>query len=130
MTEGAWRPISASEASQTVTVDGFPAPGPRRDGAARFTAELVRGDRWDVRSFGSSLSLAYLATGKVAACVFFGAPPLHVAAGIALAREAGATITDLSGAPWTIGSPTLLAAAGAGLGADLATIAGTTAATG
>jgi myo-inositol-1(or 4)-monophosphatase len=121
--DGAWQPIAISPASQTIVVEAFPAAGKRRDGAARFVAETVRGDKWDFRCFGSTLSLAYLATGKVAACVFLAAPTLHVAAGVALAREAGATITELSAKPWSIASPTLVATAGAGLAAELSAIA-------
>jgi len=123
--DGTWEPISTSAQSQTITVDGFPAAGPRRDGAARFVAELVRADKWDFRCFGSTVALAYMATGRLAACVFMGAPPLHIAAGTALAREAGATVTDLRGKPWTIGSPTLVCAAGADLATELAAVAET-----
>jgi myo-inositol-1(or 4)-monophosphatase len=86
-------------------------------------AELVRADKWDFRCFGSTVVLAYMATGRLAACVFMGAPPLHIAAGVALAREAGASVTDLRGKPWTVGSPTLVCAAGAGLAAELAAVA-------
>jgi myo-inositol-1(or 4)-monophosphatase len=64
-----------------------------------------------------------MAAGRLAACVFMGAPPLHIAAGVALAREAGATVTDLRGKPWTVGSPTLVCAAGADLAAELAAVA-------
>ncbi len=128
--DGTWQPVSTSAESQTVTVDGFPAAGDRRDGAARFVAEVIRADRWDFRSFGSTLALAYLAIGKVAACVFLGAPPLHVAAGAVLAREAGATLTDLGGKPWTVGSPTLVAASGAVLAAQLCAVAEATRALG
>jgi myo-inositol-1(or 4)-monophosphatase len=130
MRDGAWQPIATSPGSQTVVVEGFPAAGERRDGAARFVAEIVRGDRWDFRCFGSTLSLAYLATGKLAACVFLAAPTLHVAAGVALAREAGATTTELGGKPWTIGSSTLVAAAGTALAAELSAVAEATGARG
>ncbi len=130
LTDGAWAPISTSAESQTVTVDGFPAAGDRRDGAARFVAEIIRADRWDYRCFGSTLALAFLATGKVAASVFVGAPPLHVAAGTVLAREAGATLTDLAGRPWTVSSPTLVAASSAALAAQLCEVAEATRALG
>jgi myo-inositol-1(or 4)-monophosphatase len=118
-----WQTISTSAQSQTVTVDGFPPAGDRREGAARFVAELVRADKWDFRCFGSTLALAYMATGRVAASVFLGAPPLHIAAGTVLAREAGATVTDLRGGTWTIASPTLVCASGADLAAELAAVA-------
>ncbi|MGA3219644.1 MAG: inositol monophosphatase [Acidimicrobiales bacterium] len=130
MKDGPWQTIATSPGSQTIVVEGFPAAGERRDGAARFVAEVVRGDKWDFRCFGSTLSLAYLATGKVAACVFLAAPTLHVAAGVALAREAGATITELSGRPWAIGSSTLVAASEAGLAVELSAVAEATRALG
>jgi myo-inositol-1(or 4)-monophosphatase len=121
--DGTWQPISTSAQSQTISVDGFPAARDRRGGAARFVAELVRADKWDFRCLGSSVALAYMATGRLAACVFMGAPPLHVAAGTVLAREAGATVTDLRGGPWSVGSPTLVCAAGPDLAAELAAVA-------
>jgi myo-inositol-1(or 4)-monophosphatase len=121
--DGARQAVATSPGSQTIVVEGFPAAGETRDRAARFVAEMVRGDRWDFRCFGSTLSLAYLATGKVAACVFLAAPTLHVAAGVVLAREAGATITELSGKPWTLGSTTLVAASEAALAGQLAEVA-------
>ena len=130
MKDGAWQPISTSPQSQTIAVEAFPPAGNRRDGAARFLAEMVRADKWDIRSFGSTLSLAYLATGKVAACAFLAAPTLHVAAGVALAREAGATVTDLSGKPWTINSGSLVAASEAEIAAQLAALAQATRALG
>ena len=40
-------------------------------------------------------------------------------AGVLLAYEAGATVTDIDGRPWTLGSDSLLAAATAELHADL-----------
>lgn len=122
--DGTWQPISTSAQSQTISVDGFPAARDRREGAARFVAELVRADKWDFRCFGSSVALAYMATGRLAACIFMGAPPLHVAAGAVLAGEAGATVTDLSGKPWAVGSPSLVCASGADLAAELAAVAG------
>lgn len=128
--DGAWRPVSTSSGSQTIVVEGFPSAGERRDGAARYLAEMVRADRWDIRSFGSTLSLAFLATGRVAACVFLAAPTLHVAAGVVLARQAGATVTDLAGRPWTLGSGSLIAASGADIAAQLSAVAQATGARG
>jgi myo-inositol-1(or 4)-monophosphatase len=128
--DGTWQPISTSSDSRTVVVEGFPAAGDRRDGAARFLAEIVRADEWDVRCFGSTLSLAYVATGRVAACVLFGAPTLHVAAGVALAREAGATVTDVPGKPWTVASASLVAASEAAIAGQLSEIAQATRALG
>jgi myo-inositol-1(or 4)-monophosphatase len=123
MRDGAWRPVWTSPESQTVVVEGFPSGGDRREGAARYMAEIVRADRWDIRTFGSTLSLAFLATGRVAACVFLAAPTLHVAAGVVLARQAGATVMDLGGQPWALGSRSLIAASGPDIAAQLAAVA-------
>jgi len=76
-----------------------------------------------VRSFGTTLSLAYLAAGRVAGYVLFEIPPLHAAAGVALALEAGATVTDMSGGPWRVSSHFLIAAANPELHGELSELA-------
>ena len=68
--------------------------------------------RWEVRTLGTSLDLAYLASGRVGGVWHFSQiPPLHFAAGTLLATEAGAIVTDDTGARWTIDSTSLVAAA-------------------
>jgi myo-inositol-1(or 4)-monophosphatase len=126
----AWSGVGASAQSQVVVVEAFPGQGPRRAGAARFVSELVSADRHDVRCFGSTLSLAYVATGKVAACILFAAPTLHVAAGVCLAREAGATVVDLAGRPWDVSSASIIAAASPELSEELVSLAEATDAAG
>jgi myo-inositol-1(or 4)-monophosphatase len=118
-TDGAWRPVAVNTESKLVVLEGWPRTGVERAGAARWAMDALRANRWDVRSFGTTLTLAHLAAGRVAACIFFAAPALHVAAGVALAREAGATVTDRSGLPWTVDSGSLIAAAEPELHRDL-----------
>jgi fructose-1,6-bisphosphatase/inositol monophosphatase family enzyme len=69
---------------------------------------------------GSSLSFAYLAAGNIAAYLLFEvSSPVHVAAGALLSAEAGATVTDREGYPWTVDRNSILAAASPELHRDL-----------
>jgi myo-inositol-1(or 4)-monophosphatase len=65
---------------------------------------VVLADRWDIRALNTTLSLAYVATGRIAADVLLGTSPVHAAAGSLLAAEAGATVTDVVGRPWSLES--------------------------
>lgn len=107
---GPW-PLAAGAHSQTIIVESGHATGARREHAARAVETLTRADRWDLRNLGSSLSLPYVAAGRVAAYVLFAAPALHIGAGAMLVAEAGGTVTQLDGAPWTVASDSLIAAA-------------------
>ena len=124
MDGGCPRRLVVSADNRTVIVEGWPPAGAARSSAARSAAAAIAADRWDFRSLGTSLSLAYLAAGRLAGCVMFAAPALHVAAGVLLASEAGATVTDVAGLPWTPNSDSLVAAAGSELHQELLDIAG------
>jgi myo-inositol-1(or 4)-monophosphatase len=69
--------------------------------------------RFRPRVLSSTLALAWVATGARAAYVTDGevGDSVHFAAGIAICVAAGCVLTDLSGAPWTIRSSALVAAA-------------------
>ena len=86
---------------------------------------MTGADRWDLRNLGTSLSLPYVAAGRIAAYVLFAAPTLHVGAGVMLVAEAGGTISEIGGAPWTVASNSLIAAADAALHHDLVELART-----
>ena len=61
----------------------------------------------------STLSLAYLASGRIGAYLLLElSSPVHAAAGALLSAEAGAIVTDRYGSPWTVACPSILAAAG------------------
>jgi myo-inositol-1(or 4)-monophosphatase len=114
---GAWasaggrtRRIGADAESRTIVIDDSHAAGLRRDQAARFVAAMIRADQWELRSLSSTLTLAYLAAGRVAGYVLFWTSAVHAGAGSLLAAEAGATVTDLEGRAWGIDSESLLAA--------------------
>jgi len=110
------RRATASDQSHTIVVEDGKSADTQRDHAAAVAAAVIRADRWDFRSFGTTLSFPYLATGRIAAYLVFsdalaGSAPVHSAAGSLLVREAGGVLSDADGNPWGIGSPTLVAAA-------------------
>ncbi len=100
--DGDIRRLRASPDTETVVIEDSHAEGARRDQAARFVAAAVRADRWDLRSLSTTLSLAYVAAGRVSGYALFWTSAVHAAAGSLLATEAGAIVTDLAGRPWTI----------------------------
>jgi len=116
---GARGTLTATDDSQTIVIDDGHATGARREHAARFTAEAILEGRWDLRALGTTLSLPYLAAGRIAAYVLFWASALHAGAGTLIATEAGATVSDLGGGPWTVHSGSILASADEDLHRDL-----------
>ena len=118
---GAWRSGArlASSASGAVVVEAGRSSSSVLSAAAAFTAAALRAERWDVMALNSTVSLAYVATGRVAAYVLFPKATLHVAAGALLCAEAGAVVTDLRGVAWTLDSDSLVAAATPELHRDL-----------
>jgi myo-inositol-1(or 4)-monophosphatase len=116
---GAWRlgqgqPTALSTTPSSLILDfgANPKAGPDRDRAALAMAEAIRRDRWDVRCLSTTLSLAYVAAGKIAGCVLFDAPDcVHTAAGTLLVAEAGGRVTDTAGGPWTLLASSLVCSA-------------------
>jgi myo-inositol-1(or 4)-monophosphatase len=114
---GAWSlradllvPLSVDAGSQVVDFEGWPPPGGQRDRAARFVTAGFTANHWDIRCLSSTLALAYVAAGRLAACVLFKAPSsVHVAAGSLLVLEAGGSLTDLDRGRWTVDSTSMLA---------------------
>lgn len=72
------------------------------------------------RNIGSAaLALAYVAAGHFDAMVHHYANPWDYGAGVALVREAGGVVTEVTGAPYTVASRGILAAAHPALHAQL-----------
>jgi myo-inositol-1(or 4)-monophosphatase len=124
--KGAWsvagptqRPLGVNAESRVVALDGWPASGPERRAAAEYATTAIVEDRWDFRSLGTTLSLAYLASGRIAGSIHFGFQALHAGAGALLADEAGAIVTDGNGQPWHLQSASLVAGADAELHREL-----------
>ena len=63
--------------------------------------------------------MPYVAAGRVAAYVVSWVDPLHCAAGALLVTEAGGSLSDLWGEPWSVGSDSIVASANAELHAQL-----------
>jgi myo-inositol-1(or 4)-monophosphatase len=117
------RQLATSGGSQTIAIEHGHATGTRREHAAEFASEAIRADRWDVRNLSTSLSSAYVAAGRVAAYVLFAGSALHVGAGTLLVTEAGGTVSDIDGKPWTLRSDSLVASADIGLHEELIDLA-------
>lgn len=113
------RDLAVSPSSQVVAVEAGASRRELRSWTARFTEQLIHRDQWDLRWLGTTLSLPFLAAGRVSAYVIFSLPALHSAAGILLAAEAGAVVSDMDGGPWTVASSSLVAAATPELHRDL-----------
>jgi myo-inositol-1(or 4)-monophosphatase len=127
---GAWTlrgdahyPLAASDGSRTIAVEDGKSSGARRERAARFIAAAIRADRWDFRSFGTTLALPYVAAGRISAYVLFHASSIHTAAGSLLVTEAGGSLSDIDGKPWTLRSDSIVAAADATLHQQLIELA-------
>jgi myo-inositol-1(or 4)-monophosphatase len=117
--DGARERLTTRDRSRTIVVEDGKSSGRRRERAADFAALAIRADRWHFRSLGTTLALPYLAAGRIAAYAVFWVSAVHSAAGSLLVAEAGGTISDLDGLPWTIDSDSLLAAADPRLHAEL-----------
>ncbi|HLU70668.1 MAG TPA: inositol monophosphatase family protein [Nonomuraea sp.] len=116
------RATDTSDLSEAVVAIGDYAVG---EGARELnrprlalTRELAEHAR-RVRMFGSAaIDLAWVANGKTDALIMYSNNPWDTAAGVVIAREAGAAVVDLDGSPHTMDSQATVAAA-PGLVADL-----------
>ncbi|GLW89850.1 inositol monophosphatase family protein [Actinokineospora globicatena] len=85
------------------------AEGTKRDQLAITAALADRVER--VRMFGSAaIDLAWVAEGRTDATVFLSNKPWDTAAGVLIAAEAGALVTDVAGQPHSLQSATTVAA--------------------
>jgi myo-inositol-1(or 4)-monophosphatase len=114
-------PLRVSPASGLVSVDPtLAAPGALHDFGRQFAIRVLGDGRFRVRVLSTTLVLPLLASGQLAAAVYGNAAsPVHLAAGLLLAEEAGALVTDQHGAAWQLASPVLVIAASAALQQDL-----------
>jgi myo-inositol-1(or 4)-monophosphatase len=120
---GSGHRLAVRGASGIIVLQEGMSQDTRRERAGQFAAAVIGTDRWHVRALGTTLPSAYLAAGRIAAYVEFFAPALHTAAGALLAAQAGATVTDIDGKPWTISSDSVIASAAPGLHRELLDIA-------
>jgi myo-inositol-1(or 4)-monophosphatase len=118
------RPVRANADSLILSFSpGTSKQGMRPDIGAEFTYAAIKADRWDLRMLSSTLSMAYVASGRLAAYLLFEiSSPVHIAAGALLCQEAGAVVTDAGGNPWTVEYDSILAAGSPELHADIAAL--------
>jgi myo-inositol-1(or 4)-monophosphatase len=125
---GAWQVIGeqakrlqVSPASGLLSVDPHSrGPGALDGFGPAFAYWAMRQPGWDVRIFSTTLALAYVATGRLAGAVYATlGSPVHFAAGLLLAEEAGAVVTDATGAAWQLDSPFHVIATGRELHQEL-----------
>lgn len=123
LTDKSTRRLQVSSESKTVIIEDGHSTGARREQATSFLAAAIRLDRWELRTFSTTLSLAYVALGRVSAYSLFSISAVHAAAGSLLASEAGALLTDLQGNPWVLQSDSLIASADRALHNELLQLA-------
>jgi myo-inositol-1(or 4)-monophosphatase len=122
------RPIHASADSKILCFSSNINKGSAQpDIGADFAYAAIKADRWDLRMLSSTLSLVYVAGGRLAAFLLFEiSSPVHIAAGALLCQEAGATVTSATGEPWTVEHTSILAAGSPELHADISSLIATT----
>jgi myo-inositol-1(or 4)-monophosphatase len=117
---GALERLAVSERSGLINLDLLAyGPGRLATFGAAFARQVLehRPRAWDLRALSTSLVLAHVASGRLAATVYASAgPPLvHYAAGLLLAAESGALVTGEAGAPWRLDERVFVVAAGVDL---------------
>jgi myo-inositol-1(or 4)-monophosphatase len=128
---GAWsrtatgdRRSAASAGSNAIWIDG------KTERAANIARNATLMKRWYVWQFSSTLSYAYVATGRISGILHFcnpSPPPygsVHISAGCLIAAESGAIVVDAdTGTPWNLQTRSLMLAATPELARDLLDLA-------
>lgn len=125
---GAWcgeGRLRVNPEARAVSLDPIlQGPGKLRNFGTEFAIRVLAEQRHGVRILATTLALEYLARGSLAASVYQNnGIPVHFAAGLVLAEEAGAIVTDENGGPWQLFGPIYVAAANPKLHAELTAIA-------
>jgi myo-inositol-1(or 4)-monophosphatase len=116
---GAWllggseaTPVRVDPAADVVSLDPIlPGPSLLEQFGVEFSIRALAEQRWSVRMLSTTLALVYLARGSLGGAVYVcQGLPVHFAAGLLLAEEAGALVTDEQGQPWTVFGPIYVAA--------------------
>jgi len=117
--------LAASGSTGLVSLDpNLAGPDELRPFGQAFALRVLAAARWDVRMLATTLALAYVASGRLAAAVYAASgPSVHLAAGLLLADESGAIVTNERGTDWTLQDPVYIVASNAALHHDLLLIA-------
>ncbi|MBI3406413.1 MAG: inositol monophosphatase [Acidobacteria bacterium] len=103
------RVSSVERLATSLVATGFP-PANRKEGRnIHYYGQFTLCSHGVRRDGSAALDLCFVACGRFEGFWEFGLKPWDTAAGIAILREAGGTITDLGGKPYRLGGPSLLA---------------------
>jgi myo-inositol-1(or 4)-monophosphatase len=121
-------PLRVNPRASLVSVDPMlPGPGWLRRFDGEVATRVIAEARHSVLILGSTLALVYLARGRLAAAVYACTGlPVHFAAGLLIAEEAGAIVTDEQGNPWQLLGPIYIASANSQVHEELRGIAQST----
>jgi myo-inositol-1(or 4)-monophosphatase len=104
------------EPARALIGTGIPHIGRGDHPAYLKKLEAVMGKTAGVRRWGAAaLDLAFVAAGRYDAVFEYGLSPWDVAAGILMVREAGGVTSEISGAPYVLGTSTSILASNFGL---------------
>ena len=126
--QGAWARTRAGDrrTSTSVASDAIWIGDVKTERGPGVVRQAMLAKRWYVWQFTSTISYAYLATGRLAGILHFCSPAIpphgsvHISAGCLIAEEAGATVVDLdTGNPWNLRTRSIVLAATAELAQDL-----------
>jgi myo-inositol-1(or 4)-monophosphatase len=128
LTGGDRSPLRVNPRASLVSVDPMlPGPGWLRRFDGEVAIRVIAEARHSVLILGSTLALVYLARGRLAAAVYACTGlPVHFAAGLLIAEEAGAIVTDEQGNPWQLLGPIYIASANSQVHEELRGIAQST----
>lgn len=112
---GAWlnnRRIRISKAARiedSLVATGFPSRKRHQNINVHFYYQLAMISHGVRRAGAAAIDLAYVACGRLEAFWEFGLNPWDMAAGILLVQEAGGQVSDMTGNPFSLRGPHLLA---------------------
>jgi myo-inositol-1(or 4)-monophosphatase len=98
-----------SRVEDALVATGFPSRKRHENVNVHFYYQLAMISHGVRRAGAAALDLAYVACGRLDAFWEFGLNPWDMAAGVLLVREAGGTVTDMHGGPFSVRGPQMLA---------------------
>ena len=121
---GAWlsdQRLRVDPNAHIVSIDpGLPGPGWLRRFGDELCVRVLAEHELRVRILSTTLALEYVARGWLGGAVYIcDGLPVHFAAGLRIAEEAGAIVTDEHGRPWQVAGPIYVVAANRELHAEI-----------
>jgi myo-inositol-1(or 4)-monophosphatase len=103
------RVSKAARVEDALVATGFPSRKRHENVNVHFYYQLAMMSHGVRRAGAAALDLAYVACGRLDAFWEFGLHPWDMAAGVLLVREAGGTVSDMHGGPFSLRGPHMLA---------------------